>query len=122
MEDRSLSSNFTLRWLVQAALGAMLVLLLGVHLIVNHWVAPQGLLTYADVVDYYDIPGIVWMEAAFLTAVTVHRLLGLHSILIDLNVRPLISFIVTWLLVLAGVLTILYGLWLIRMIALQSTS
>jgi succinate dehydrogenase hydrophobic anchor subunit len=60
LEARSLSSSFTLRWLVQAILGAILVILLGVHLIVNHWVAPQGLLTYADVVNYYDIPGIGW--------------------------------------------------------------
>lgn len=122
MEARSPSSSFTLRWLIQAALGAILVILLGVHLIVNHWVAPQGLLTYIDVVNYYDIPGIVWMETAFLTVVTAHCLLGLHSILIDLNVRPPITFIVTWLLVLVGVVTILYGLWLIKMIALESTS
>ena len=121
MEERSLSSNFTWRWLIQAALGTMLVILLGIHLIVNHWAAPQGLLTYADVVHYYDIPGIVWMEAAFLTVVTTHCLLGLHSILVDLNLGPRITSIVTWLFVLAGVGTILYGLWLIRMIALQST-
>ena len=121
MEDRSHSSNFTLRWLIQAALGAMLVILLGVHLIVNHWVAPQGLLTYADVVNYYDIPGVVWMETAFLTVVTAHCLLGLHSILVDLNLRPLITSILSWVFVLTGVGTILYGLWLIRIIALQST-
>lgn len=121
MEERSLSSNFTWRWLIQAALGTMLVILLGIHLIVNHWAAPQGLLTYADVVHYYDIPGIAWMETAFLTVVTAHCLLGLHSILVDLNIRPRITSIVTWLFVLAGVGTILYGLWLIRVIALQST-
>ena len=119
VEERSLGSNFTLRWLIQAALGATLVILLGVHLIVNHWAAPQGLLTYADVVHYYDIPGIVWMEAAFLTAVTTHCLLGLHSILVDLNLGPRPTSIFTWLFVLAGVIAILYGLWLIRMIALQ---
>jgi succinate dehydrogenase/fumarate reductase cytochrome b subunit len=99
----------------------MLVILLGVHLIVNHWAAPQGLLTYADVVKYYDIPGIVWMEAAFLTVVIAHCLLGLHSILVDLNLRPRLTSIFTWLFVLAGVGTVLYGLWLIRIIALQST-
>jgi succinate dehydrogenase/fumarate reductase cytochrome b subunit len=99
----------------------MLVILLGVHLIVNHWAAPHGLLTYADVVHYYDLPGIVWMEAAFLTVVTAHCLLGLHSILVDLNLRPRITSIFTWLFVLAGVGTVLYGLWLIRIIALQST-
>lgn len=119
MEERSLSSNFTLRWLIQAALGAILVILLGVHLIVNHWAAPQGLLTYADVVHYYDIPGIAWMETAFLAVVTAHCLLGLHSILVDLNLGALITSIVTWIFVLTGTGTILYGLWLIRMIALQ---
>ena len=36
----------------------MLVILLAIHLIVNHWAAPHGLLTYADVVRYYDIPGV----------------------------------------------------------------
>ena len=119
MEERSLSSNFTWRWLIQAALGTMLVILLGVHLIVNHWAAPQGLLTYADVVKYYDIPGIVWMETAFLSVVTAHCLLGLHSILVDLNLKPLITSLFTWLFVLAGVIAIPYGLWLIRIIALQ---
>jgi succinate dehydrogenase hydrophobic anchor subunit len=91
LEDRSPSSSFTIRWLIQAVLGATLVILLGVHLIVNHWVAPQGLLTHADVVNYYAIPGIAWMEAAFLTLVTAHCLLGLQSILIDLNVGPLMN-------------------------------
>jgi succinate dehydrogenase hydrophobic anchor subunit len=121
MEERSLGPNITWRWLIQAALGAMLVILLGVHLIVNHWAAPQGLLTHADVVKYYDTPGVVWMEAAFLTVVTAHCLLGLHSILVDLNLKAHITSIITWLLVLAAVGTILYGLWLIRMIAVQST-
>src|SRR5688572_14294078 len=61
-----MNSGFTMRWLVQAGLGIMLVILLTIHLIVNHWAAPHGLLTYGDVVRYYDIPGIAWMEAAFL--------------------------------------------------------
>jgi succinate dehydrogenase hydrophobic anchor subunit len=112
-----MNASFTLRWLVQAGLGVMLVILLTIHLIVNHWAAPHGLLTYADVVRYYDVPGIAWMEAAFLIVVTVHCLLGLHSILLDLNLSARITHIAAWLLTFVGLTTILYGIWLTRTIA-----
>jgi succinate dehydrogenase hydrophobic anchor subunit len=121
MEDKPSRSSFTVRWVIQSALGAMLIILLGMHLIVNHWAAPQGLLTHADVVHYYDIPGIALMEALFLFVITVHCLLGLHSMILDLNLRPSLVVICTRFLLLVGIVTILYGWWLIRTIALQST-
>ena len=105
-----------MRWLVQASLGILLVILLAIHLIVNHWAAPHGLLTYADVVRYYDIPGIAWMEAAFLIVVTVHCLLGLHSILLDLNMSARVTRFATWLLTFVGLTAIVYGAWLTRTI------
>jgi succinate dehydrogenase hydrophobic anchor subunit len=113
---QSADSSFTLRWLVQVGLGALLIVLLAVHLIANHWAAPHGLLTYTDVIRYYDLPGIVWMESIFLIVVTVHCLLGLHSILLDLNLNPGITYILTRSLILAGAIAILYGLWLIIII------
>lgn len=116
MDNRSLNSVATFRWLLQAGLGIALVIFLAIHLIVNHWVAPQGLLTYADVVHYYDVAGIAWMESLFLIVVTGHCLLGLQSIVLDLNLRPEITRIITRLLLLAGVITIIYGIWLIRII------
>jgi succinate dehydrogenase hydrophobic anchor subunit len=122
MNHRSLNSGATLRWLMQAGLGILLVFLLGVHLIVNHWLAPQSLLTYADVVRYYDISGIAWMEIIFLTVVVTHCMLGLHSIVLDLNLRPSITRSVTWLLILLGVTGMIYGVWLIRIIVWQSIS
>ncbi len=122
MEARSLRSTATLQWLVQAALGIALIVLLAVHLIVNHWVAPQGLLSYADVIHYYDIPGIAWMEAIFLIAVTIHCLLGLHGILLDLNLRPRITHVLTGLLILTGVIAIVYGISLIRILVVLSGS
>jgi succinate dehydrogenase/fumarate reductase cytochrome b subunit len=97
-------------------MGILLILLLAVHLTVNHWVAPQGLLTYADIIHYYDVPGIVWMEATFLVVVVIHCLLGIHSILLDLNLRPVITFTLTLLLFLTGLTAIGYGLWLIGVV------
>jgi succinate dehydrogenase hydrophobic anchor subunit len=114
-----MNSSFTMRWLVQAGLGVMLVVLLAIHLIVNHWAAPQGLLTYADVVRYYDIPGIAWMEAVFLIVVTSHCLLGLHSILLDLNMSAHVTRVATWLLTFVGLAAIVYGVWLTRTIVLR---
>jgi succinate dehydrogenase hydrophobic anchor subunit len=110
----STNSTFTLRWFVQAGLGILLIVLLAVHLIVNHWVAPHGLLTYADVIHYYDVPGIILMEAAFLIVVTVHCLLGIHAIVLDLSLSPAITRILARTLILAGAVAIMYGLWLIH--------
>ena len=111
-----MNSSFTMRWLVQACLGVLLVILLTIHLIVNHWAAPHGLLTYADVVRYYDISGIAWMETIFLITVTVHCLLGLHSILLDLSMSARATRVATWLLTFVGLTAIVYGVCLTRTI------
>ena len=113
MLKQSANSNFTFRWILQASLGILLVLLLAVHLIVNHWVAPHGLLTYSDVIHYYDHPGIVWMEASFLIVVTVHCLLGIHAIIYDLDLSSRVTYFITRVVILVGAVAILYGLWLI---------
>ena len=112
----SLNPSFTLRWLVQAGLGVLLVILLGVHLTVNHFAAPQRLLTYADVIRYFDVPEIAWMESAFLVVVTVHGALGLHSILLDLNLPVRATRIGTVILALLCLTAIAYGLWLTQTI------
>jgi succinate dehydrogenase / fumarate reductase membrane anchor subunit len=122
METGRKSSTGTARWFAQAALGILLVILLGIHIIVNHWVAPQGLLSHADVIRYYQVPGIAWMEIFFLLVVTVHCLLGLHSILFDLNLPSKIKTGLTWLLIILGAVIVLYGIRLTWMVAtLQPT-
>jgi len=110
METQPKNSTGTVRWLAQAGLGILLVILLGTHIIVNHWVAPQGLLSHADVIRYYKVPGIAWMEIFFLIVVTAHCLLGLHSILFDLNLPSNIKTGLTWLLIILGATIVLYGI------------
>ena len=111
-----MDAGITRRWLIQAGLGIILVVLLGVHLTVNHWIAPQGLLTYADIIHYYDVPGIAWMEATFLIVVVIHCLLGIHSMLLDLNLGPALIRMITWFLTFAGLTAIGYGIWLIGIV------
>ncbi|MCI0519591.1 MAG: hypothetical protein L0Z70_04970 [Chloroflexi bacterium] len=117
MEGRTRSSTATRRWFVQAALGALLLVLLGVHLVVNHLAAPQGLLSYAQVIRYYDMPGIPALEVAFLVVVTAHCLLGLHSLALEVKMTPGVRAGVAWLLAALGVGVVAYGMYLVWVVA-----
>src|SRR5512146_2425783 len=72
-------------WLYKILTGFLIVILIGVHFIINHLAAPQGLLTYADVVRYYQVSYVAGMEILFLVLVVSHALIGVRGILLDLN-------------------------------------
>ena len=100
-------------WLAQAVSGILLVFLLGLHWVAQHYLSETGLRGYAAVVDYLRNPAIMALEAAFLISVTAHALLGVRAVLVDLNPPPSTQ---KWLdrgLWLAGVLTVVYGLQLV---------
>jgi len=103
-------------WLYKIVAGLLIVALLGIHFVVNHAVAPEGLLSYADVVNYYQVPGIALMEIAFLVFVVSHALVGLRSILLDLNPSPAILRTANTVLLLVGAFAIVYGVWLVFVI------
>jgi succinate dehydrogenase hydrophobic anchor subunit len=116
MDNKSINIQDNILWLAQAIMGILLVILLSIHLIINHWAAPQGLLTYVDIIRYYDFPGVAIMEAAFLIVVTSHCLLGLHSILLDLNFQPFVTRVLAQILIILGIITVVYGIYLITKI------
>lgn len=103
-------------WFIKQISGVLVFVLIIVHLIVNHMVAPTGLLSYNDVVLYFANPWIALMEIIFLIVVTGHSLLGLRSIILDLN--PSISVIkkIDALLVIVGIAASVYGIWLTLLI------
>jgi succinate dehydrogenase / fumarate reductase membrane anchor subunit len=104
-------------WLVKMITGPLLVILLLIHFIVNHFIAETGLLTYADVVAYYRNPLIPIMEILFLTTVVTHSLIGLRGIILDLNPARRLLKVIDWGLVVAGIAAISYGVWLALVIA-----
>lgn len=100
-------------WLLKIIAGLLIVIVLGIHFWVNHLVAPGGLLSYSDVLAYYQNPIIPIMEIIFLVFVVTHALLGLRSILLDLNPK---QSVLRWMntgLLLLGIIAIGYGSWLI---------
>lgn len=108
-------------WLAKIVTGALLVVLLGIHLLVNHFLGAHGLLTYSDVVAYYRNPAIPIMEIAFLAIVVAHSLIGLRGILLDLKPTRNILKIMDVLLTLVGVSAVIYGIWLVLAIVSEGS-
>jgi succinate dehydrogenase hydrophobic anchor subunit len=109
-------------WLYKIVSGAFIVILLGIHLVVNHLVAPGGLLTYADVVQYYTHPIVPAMEIIFLILVISHALIGLRGIVLDLNPSESVLHLVETVFVIVGVGFSIYGTWVILTIVQRGLS
>ena len=106
-------------WLIKIATGPLLLIVLVLHFIVNHYLGStsSGLMTYADVIKYFQNPIIPAIEILFLITVVTHSLIGLRGILLDMNPSRTTLNFVTWLLVILGVSSVAYGIWLALTIA-----
>jgi len=107
------TSENTWLWMIKIVTGPLLVILLFIHLLVNHFLGQTGLLTYADVVAYYRNPIIPIMEILFLATVVTHSLIGLRGILLDLNPARRLLKVIDGGLIVLGVAAITYGIWLV---------
>lgn len=106
-------------WLIKIVTGPLLVLVLGLHFTVNHYLGSMasGLMTYEDVIRYFQNPIIPAIEILFLITVVTHCLIGLRGIVLDMNPSRGILRAVTWLLGILGVSSVGYGIWLALTIA-----
>lgn len=100
-------------WILKVLAGLLLVLVLGLHLYVNHLFAPNGLLSWQEVVDYYDNPIIPIIEGLFLLVVLMHGGLGLRSVLLDLNLSMKHRRLMDATLLAVGSALFIYGLWIL---------
>ena len=101
-------------WMIKIVTGPLLVLVLGLHVVANHYLGTlaSGLKSRADVIQYFQNPLIVGIEILFLITVVTHSLIGLHGILLDLNPSRALLRAVTWFHLLIGAAAIAYGIWL----------
>lgn len=99
-------------WLIQAFSGVLLVPLLALHMIAHHFVVEGGLREFQDVIDYIANPTIFTISIIFLVVVTIHAMLGLRAVFIDLRPSADTRKLVDRLLIAAIIVVIGYGLWL----------
>ncbi len=99
-------------WAAQAATGAVVLVLVAVHMVAQHFILPEGLRDYAQVEAWLRQPIVAAVETVFLASVTAHALLGVRAVLLDLGPSPRVERALTAGLGVIGVATVLYGLWL----------
>ena len=109
-------------WYWTAGSGMALVLLATMHIVAQHFIVHQkgGLRTYAEVLTYISNPVIFVLEAGFLLAVTIHAMLGIRSILHDLDLSHRATRRLERALWALGSLTVLYGAALLIALTLRS--
>ena len=99
-------------WVLQAVTGIGVLGLVTAHMVANHFVVPEGIRDYDQVLAYLSSPLIVGLEVAFLATVTWHALLGVRAILFDFGFAPRVERAITRGLAALGIVTVGYGLWL----------
>jgi succinate dehydrogenase membrane anchor subunit len=114
--ERRPRSSPTWLWIAQVVSGGLLLVLLTVHMVANHFVVQGGLRNYAQVAAYVGNPLILAIEIVFLPVVTWHAMLGLRAVLLDLGMRGRALHVATRVLTGLGVATVAYGLWLLATI------
>lgn len=118
--DRAISQpkpgETTWQWLLKLVTGVLVVLILGTHLIVQHLVNPDGLLTFQQVVQWVSNPWVALMEGTFVILAVFHALLGVRSVLLDLRPSQGTIRVIDITFSIVGIVAIIYGIWLLRAI------
>lgn len=106
-------------WWWTVGTGAALLVLVSIHMVANHFVVDEvgGLRTYQQVLSYLANPLVLVLEALLLVTVTIHGLLGVRSILLDLDPSPTARHRIDPALWALGAATVVYGLVLLLVLA-----
>ena len=97
-------------FVAQVISGAALFVLLGLHMIAQHFIVPTGLRMYDDVIAWLRNPAMIVIEVAFLVFVTWHALLGVRAILFDFGFSERTERRITNALWVVGIVTVAYGI------------
>ncbi len=103
-------------WAWQAITGVLLLVLLTLHMIANHFVVQGGLRDYQQVIDYITNPIILPLETLFLVVVSWHGLLGLRAVIFDFGLSARAERVVTRVFLAIWVVTVIYGVSLLAIL------
>ncbi len=96
-------------WILQALSGLLVIVLISLHLLAQHFTAPGGLLNYDAVVAHLRNPVVFLLETAFAGTVLFHAFAGVRAILLDLAPSQARERTINRVLVVLGVALFLYG-------------
>jgi succinate dehydrogenase hydrophobic anchor subunit len=100
----------------QVVSGVALLILLGLHMIAQHFIVPRGLRDFEEVIDWLGNPVMIAIEVAFLVVVTYHALIGVRAVLFDFGFSDRGVRRITNLLWVVGIATVVYGVALLAVV------
>lgn len=121
-ENNVKESKSSLLYGAQVISGILLVLLLGLHIIAQHFVVSGGLRDYQQVLQYVSNPILSIIEILFVIVVTFHAMVGIRSILLDLNLNQTLKNVLDKIIIIIAIITMLYGVYLGIALHLLATS
>lgn len=110
----------SLGWIFQVLSGALLLVLLGVHIVTQHFVVKGGLRDYAQVLSYLSNPAVLAVESLFVLVLIWHAMLGLRAVLFDFGFGRRGQVMITWGVAALGTVTAGYSFWIIATLAAKS--
>jgi len=110
----------TTAWLLQVVSGVLLIVLLGAHIVAQHFIVRGGLRDYAQVVSYLANPAVIVIESLFVVVLIWHAMLGLRAVLLDFGFGRRGQILITRAVVALGAVTAAYSFWLIAALAAKS--
>ena len=99
-------------WLVKAISGGLLLVFLGIHLVAQHLLVPEGLRDFASVVDYLRQPVALAAETLLVGTVLVHAAVALRTFAGELVRSPRWLRVVSYGIVVLSIATFVYTVWL----------
>jgi len=105
-------------WFLQRVTGAGLIVLLLIHVVVNHYLniseaekdVLPGLVVFSDVADRFETAGYWVIDVFLLSFVLYHGLNGIRNIALDYGARGVIERAVTAVLLAIGVAAFIFGI------------
>jgi succinate dehydrogenase cytochrome b556 subunit len=110
----------SLAWIFQVISGVLLFVLLGVHIVMQHFVVKGGLRDYGQVLRYLSNPAVLAVECLFVIVLIWHAMLGLRAVLLDFGFGRRGQALITWGVAVLGAVTAAYSFWLIATLAAKT--
>ncbi len=117
------SSYGAIHWFLQRITGVLLILLVGIHMLVVHFI-PMGfaLAEQFGVASYqatYERLAGGWFLAidwTLLVLALYHGLNGVRTVILDFSFGPRLNLLISVLFVLVGIILVFYGSWILYVV------
>lgn len=96
-------------WFIQRLTAALLVVFILAHFWATHFAVPGEEITFNGVVQRIQSPWFLVLDSLLLATTVYHGLNGVRNVVYDFNINPGVKKGVSWLLLIGGIATFVYG-------------